>query len=109
MAGTEPSAAQAGERLWCQVPGPPALMLGCSLGAWIGLHLALSHPEQVRSRRSSAASRGTPDPSGPQGLHGRTRGCASQERMRTSAQPHIPATRSSRTIWSTLLVWYSFC
>ncbi|MGW6703891.1 alpha/beta fold hydrolase [Streptomyces sp. NPDC054956] len=34
-------------RLLAAVTDEPALMLGCSLGAVIGLHLAVRHPEQV--------------------------------------------------------------
>lgn len=34
-------------RLLAAVTNRPALMLGCSLGASIGLHLAVAHPEQI--------------------------------------------------------------
>ncbi|MCX4545868.1 alpha/beta fold hydrolase [Streptomyces sp. NBC_01565] len=36
-------------RLLASVTDEPALMLGCSLGAVIGLHLAVRHPGQVRT------------------------------------------------------------
>lgn len=34
-------------RLLAELTDEPALMLGCSMGAAIGLHLAVSHPEQL--------------------------------------------------------------
>ncbi|NED85743.1 alpha/beta hydrolase [Streptomyces sp. SID11233] len=34
-------------RLLAELTDEPALMLGCSMGAAIGLHLALAHPEQL--------------------------------------------------------------
>ncbi|GAA3142752.1 alpha/beta fold hydrolase [Nonomuraea roseoviolacea] len=34
-------------RLLAQLTDQPALMLGCSLGASIGLHLAVDHPDQI--------------------------------------------------------------
>jgi len=36
-------------RLLAALTDTPALMLGCSLGAVIGLHVALAHPEQLRT------------------------------------------------------------
>ncbi|GAB3101848.1 alpha/beta fold hydrolase [Isoptericola nanjingensis] len=36
-------------RLLAALTDEPALMLGCSLGAVIGLHAALAHPEQLRT------------------------------------------------------------
>lgn len=36
-------------RLLAEVTDEPAMMLGCSLGAVIGLHVAADHPEQVRT------------------------------------------------------------
>jgi len=36
-------------RLLAAVTDAPALMLGCSLGAVIGLHVAVAHPEQIRT------------------------------------------------------------
>ncbi|MFE6971267.1 alpha/beta fold hydrolase [Isoptericola sp. NPDC057653] len=36
-------------RLLAALTDAPALMLGCSLGAVIGLHVAVAHPEQVRT------------------------------------------------------------
>jgi len=36
-------------RLLAALTDTPALMLGCSLGAVIGLHVALAHPEQVQT------------------------------------------------------------
>lgn len=36
-------------RLLAALTDAPALMLGCSLGAVIGLHVAVAHPEQIRT------------------------------------------------------------
>lgn len=36
-------------RLLAALTDAPALMLGCSLGAVVGLHVAVAHPEQIRT------------------------------------------------------------
>ncbi|MER7440869.1 alpha/beta fold hydrolase [Micromonospora avicenniae] len=46
--GTLPEHADDVHRLLATLTDEPALMLGCSLGAVIGLHLAVRHPTQVR-------------------------------------------------------------
>jgi pimeloyl-ACP methyl ester carboxylesterase len=46
-------------RLLAELTDEPAAMPGCSMGAAIGLHLALHHPGQI----SWASTRPTPTPS----------------------------------------------
>lgn len=54
-------------RLLAAVTDEPALMLGCSLGAVIGLHLAVRHPEQLSTliAHEPVAPRLLPEGSGP--------------------------------------------
>ncbi|GGO31593.1 alpha/beta fold hydrolase [Micromonospora parathelypteridis] len=47
--GTLPEHADDVHRLLATLTDEPALMLGCSLGAAIGLHLVVRHPTQVRA------------------------------------------------------------